>query len=112
MNFAVQSARTDGFVVPHDDCPLDAGIEVVDIGKHIRKRDDLDAFATQRPLVGDKADDALGAAGPEMAMCGRPRFGKGCFDGYASWSGAAMCSACLRGTTTAGPNAIRGPGPN
>ncbi len=45
-------------------------------------------------------------------MCGRPRFGKGCFDGDASWSGAAMCSACLRGTTTAGPNAIRGSGPS
>ena len=45
-------------------------------------------------------------------MCGRPRFGKGCFDGDASWSGAAMCSACLRDTTIAGPNAIRGSGPN
>jgi len=30
----------------------------------------------------------------------------------ASWSGAAMCSACLRDTMIAGPNAIRGSGPN
>ncbi len=40
-------------------------------------------------------------------MCGRPQFGKGFHDGDAGWSGAAMCSACLRDTTTAGPNAIR-----
>ena len=50
--------------------------------------------------------------GPLLAMCGRPRIGKGCFDGGAIWSGAAMCSACLRDTMIAGPNAIRGSGPN
>ncbi len=44
-------------------------------------------------------------------MCGRLPVGKVCFDGDASWSGAAMCSACLRDTTIAGPNAIRGSGP-
>ena len=47
-----------------------------------------------------------------MAMCGRPRFGKGCFDVNASWSGAVMCPACLRDTIIAGPNAIRGSGPD
>ena len=40
---------------------------MVDVGIGVRKRDDLDAFATPRPLVGDKANDTLGAAGPEMA---------------------------------------------
>jgi hypothetical protein len=30
----------------------------------------------------------------------------------ASWSGAAMCPACLCDTAIAGPNAIRGSGPN
>ncbi len=30
----------------------------------------------------------------------------------ARWSGAALCSACLRDTMIAGPNAIRGSGPN
>ena len=49
---------------------------------------------------------------PFMAMCGRPRFGKVCFKGCAIWSGAAMCPACLCDTRIAGPNAIRGSGPN
>jgi len=47
-----------------------------------------------------------------MAMCGRPRLGKGCYDGDASWSGAAIYSACLHDTMITGPNAIRGSGPN
>ena len=49
---------------------------------------------------------------PLMAMCGRPRIGKGFHSGDASWSGAAMCPACLCDTAIAGPNAIRGSGPN
>jgi hypothetical protein len=40
-------------------------------------------------------------------MCGRLPFGKGCFEVAAKWSGAVMCSACLRGSVTAGPNTIR-----
>ena len=31
-----------------------------------------------------------------LAMCGRPRSGKGCFRGSANWSGAAMCSAFMQ----------------
>jgi len=47
-----------------------------------------------------------------LAMCGRPRLGKVCFDGDASWWGAAMCSTCLCDATIAGLHVIRGSGPN
>ena len=40
---------------------------MVDVGVRIRKRDDLDAFTAACPLVGDKTNDTLGAADPEMA---------------------------------------------
>src|SRR5438445_860071 len=44
------------------------------------------------------------------AMCGRLRVGKG-FLHVCRLVGAAMCSACWRGTQAAGHNALRGSGP-
>src|SRR5215475_3235531 len=48
---------------------------------------------------------------PLWVMCGR-RLGKNFLTLLQHWSGAVMCPACLCGGQAAGPNAMRGSGPN
>src|SRR5262249_7661509 len=51
------------------------------------------------------------SACPLWVMCGR-RLGKNFLTLLQHWSGAVMCPACLCGGQAAGPNAMRGSGPN
>src|SRR5262249_43267008 len=50
-------------------------------------------------------------AEPLWVMCGR-RLGKNFLTLLQHWSGAVMCPACSCGGQAAGPNAMRGSGPN
>src|SRR5262249_48155188 len=64
-----------------------------------------------RLMTGDRLNNTPARQSPLWVMCGR-RLGKNFLTLLQHWSGAVMCPTCLCGGQAAGPNAMRGSGPN